>query len=281
MTSQVTAIYTAIEFIENHLKEEITIEDIAAAAGYSLYHFIRTFNQIVHHSPYDYLIRRRLSESAKELIENDRRILDIALDYRFKNHETYSRAFKRMFRMQPNQWRSGGQIPNRSLLPPSSLAYLTHINQAGICRPELLERNKTDLIGLMSQGDEIYGSYWQCLKSALADHKYPQPTGVFYGIHMVVDHKVSFCFVGVEVIPGGEVFPPLCTLQLPAGTYVQFLHQGMKKNLSLSLDYIYHTWLARSNYRIQHPFEIQYLWNEMPLADREIKNWQIQLPINI
>ena len=117
MSEQLQAIHTALQYIEDHLHDEIAVADIAAATGYSLYHFIRTFNQAVHHTPYDYLMRRRLSEAACALLDSDDRIIDIALDYQFNNHETFSRAFKRMFDTQPSQWREVGRIPRRSLMP--------------------------------------------------------------------------------------------------------------------------------------------------------------------
>ena len=69
--SNVETIFEAIEFIEANLKEAIAVADIADAVGYSLYHFCRVFNRAIKHSPYDYLMRRRLSESAQELIETD------------------------------------------------------------------------------------------------------------------------------------------------------------------------------------------------------------------
>ena len=49
MNERLQAIDAAIQFVENRLRDPITVADIAAAAGYSLYHFIRTFNQIVQH----------------------------------------------------------------------------------------------------------------------------------------------------------------------------------------------------------------------------------------
>lgn len=57
-------ILRAVEFIELNLREPVSIKDAADAAGYSLYHFCRVFNSVIHHSPYDYIMRRRLSEAA-------------------------------------------------------------------------------------------------------------------------------------------------------------------------------------------------------------------------
>ena len=124
MSAQLNIICAALEFIEENLRNEISVGDIAASAGYSLYHFIRKFNQTVHHSPYDYLMRRRLSEAAHELLASEHRILDIAFDFCFHNHETFSRAFKRLFATQPNQWRTGQNTHIKRLLPAlSNLSY--------------------------------------------------------------------------------------------------------------------------------------------------------------
>ena len=68
------SILRAVAYIERHLQDPLSVQDVAAATGYSLYHFSRTFNRAIGHSPYDYIVRRRLSESAKELVASDKRI---------------------------------------------------------------------------------------------------------------------------------------------------------------------------------------------------------------
>ena len=69
----------ALDFVELNLKEPIAVADMAGAVGYSLYHFCRTFNQATHHTPYDYLMRRRLAESAQTLLQTDEKINGNAL----------------------------------------------------------------------------------------------------------------------------------------------------------------------------------------------------------
>ena len=97
MEDQLAAISRALDFIERHLKDKILVEDMADACGYSLFYFIRLFNQSIHLTPYDYLIRRRLAQAAQELLNGDRRVLDIALDYGFQSAEAFTRAFNRVF----------------------------------------------------------------------------------------------------------------------------------------------------------------------------------------
>ena len=98
----------AVAFIEDNLKGDIAVSDMAEAVSYSLYHFCRLFNRVIHHTPYDYLMRRRLSESALELLTTEASITDVAYAYGFNRPETYSRAFKRVLGMQPYQWKRQG-----------------------------------------------------------------------------------------------------------------------------------------------------------------------------
>jgi AraC family transcriptional regulator len=172
------AVYTAVTYIEDHLIKDITIADIAASSGYSLYHFIRVFNQSAHHTPYDYLIRRRLSEAAVELVTNNQRILDISLQFQFNNHETFSRAFKRMFSIQASKWRERGVIPYQSLHPALSLAYLEPIRRIGIQRPVLVEWETIQLVGLMTQGKVIPTDLWVCFEKIFRNISRLQGNGV-------------------------------------------------------------------------------------------------------
>ena len=93
MRDQIESIYQAIQFIESSLENNLSVADIADEVSYSLFHFCRVFNKVAQHTPYDYLMRRRLSESAKALVESDRKIIDIAFQYQFNSHEGFSRAF--------------------------------------------------------------------------------------------------------------------------------------------------------------------------------------------
>ena len=125
----------AVDYIESNLREATTVADMADAVSYSLYHFCRTFNRATHHTPYDYLMRRRLSESAQALLQTDHKIIEIGLDYQFNSPETFSRAFKRMFGMQPNQIRKQGSIDPRRLMPRLTPAHLRHINKGPYLKP--------------------------------------------------------------------------------------------------------------------------------------------------
>jgi AraC family transcriptional regulator len=145
-----TLMAQAIDFIENHLRDDLTVGDIARAVSLSVYYFCRCFNQAVHHTPYDYVMRRRIAEAARDLLQTDRRIIEIAFDYQFNNPETFARAFKRVFAMQPNQWRKQGRLDWRVIMPRLTYAHLQHLAQGPYLQPVLIERAELRLAGLMT-----------------------------------------------------------------------------------------------------------------------------------
>lgn len=249
----------AIEFIEAHLQASITVQDIADAAGYSLYHFSRTFNQMIGHSPYDYLIRRRLSESARELLDSDSRIIDLALDYQFNNPETYARAFRRMFGLLPSEARRDRRLPWRVFRAPITPGYIAHINKGAFLKPRLIERGTIRLLGVAAWIEDgarpDAGSApldrLGAISNRVSADRYciragPDDPGV----------AGQACFWGVEVASLDEMLPWLVGKTIPPLRYARFIHKGRDDARALTLDYIYQTWLPRSGSTLAAPFEM-------------------------
>jgi AraC family transcriptional regulator len=287
MSDQLIAIQTAIEFIEKHLRDEITVADIAAAAGYSLYHFIRKFNQIVHHTPYDYLMSRRLSEAARELVDSRTHILEIALAYGFNNHETFSRAFKRMFGLQPSQMRAGGKLPYRSPFPKPTLPYLEHINRGVISRPELIKREATQLLGLMTRSKNDLPEQWNDLERLLRDSFKPNSDQALFqplsfwrvNLHPASEGGSSYYFTGVKTA-GHQSYPHSLAIQsIPPGEFAQFTHQGTSDTLPFTLDYIYRTWFKKSGHDHSYGFELICFGDTFPSDQNKDQNLKIFLPL--
>ncbi|WP_330586812.1 helix-turn-helix transcriptional regulator [Aminipila terrae] len=98
-------IQKTIDYIEEHLSEEIRIEDLAKLASLSQFYFQRLFSRLVKRPVNEYIKLRRLAEASAALKDSDKRILDIALDCGFSYHETLTRAFKEAFGMTPEEYR--------------------------------------------------------------------------------------------------------------------------------------------------------------------------------
>lgn len=99
------AIQKTLDYIENHIGEEMQIEELAEIAGISLFYYQRLFTRLVKTSVRDYIKLRRLAKSTDSLKDRTNRIIDIAIEYGFGSHETYTRAFKETYKLTPSQYR--------------------------------------------------------------------------------------------------------------------------------------------------------------------------------
>lgn len=95
---------TMVNYIEENLKENLTIDIIADQIGYSKYYLNRLFSIYTGISIMDYVRKRRLNASMAELI-TDKRIVDIALDYNYSSERSFSRAFTKEFGESPSHYR--------------------------------------------------------------------------------------------------------------------------------------------------------------------------------
>ena len=102
----VKEIQSALKFIESNLSNDITLESIASAVGFSKFHFHRKFQKEVGMSIYDYVRKRRLANASALLINTDMPILEIAISFKFESQESFTRAFKSIYQLPPNRYRN-------------------------------------------------------------------------------------------------------------------------------------------------------------------------------
>src|SRR5215831_15868340 len=96
----------AIEFVERHLFDRLTVSNVAQACHVSAYHFSRNFSRRTGESLMSYVRGRRLDVAAQRLLtEREATVVAIALDCRFESHAAFTRAFTRAFGMSPVEYR--------------------------------------------------------------------------------------------------------------------------------------------------------------------------------
>src|SRR5690625_4895479 len=91
----VESLQAAIDYMEDHLLDDLPIENIAQQANFSVFHFQRTFAILTDISVGEYLRRRRLTLAAYELTRSNTKIIDIAYEYGYDTPEAFSKAFMR------------------------------------------------------------------------------------------------------------------------------------------------------------------------------------------
>ncbi|MFH1512865.1 MAG: AraC family transcriptional regulator [Bacillota bacterium] len=106
-------------YIERHITEPITLLELARCAGYSPFHAARIFREEVGKTPFAYIRALRMTKAALTLRDQDKRVLDVALDFVFDSHEGFTRAFSREFGITPHKYQQR-PVPLRLFLPYSA-----------------------------------------------------------------------------------------------------------------------------------------------------------------
>lgn len=104
----VTGIQNAINYIEDHITEELDYEAIARESFSSAFHFQRVFSILCGYPLGEYIRNRRLSLAGTELARGRERVIDVAYKYGYDTPESFAKAFQKFHGISPSQARSSG-----------------------------------------------------------------------------------------------------------------------------------------------------------------------------
>jgi AraC family transcriptional regulator len=122
----VTAVTRMQEYIDAHIRDLITMKNLATVSGYSPWHAARLFKEVTGSTPFDYIRALRLTKAAYVLRDGDEKVIDVALDFVFDSHEGFTRAFTKEFGIPPKRY-SQKKPPIRLFMPEKALhTYLSN-----------------------------------------------------------------------------------------------------------------------------------------------------------
>ncbi|MDD7793417.1 helix-turn-helix domain-containing protein [Clostridium sp. 'White wine YQ'] len=93
----------SIDYIEENLKSELSANEIAQMAGFSLFHYYRLFQNEVGIPVMQYVLKRKLCNAIYE-ISLGNMMIEVALSYGFDTHSGFFRAFKREYDCSPTEY---------------------------------------------------------------------------------------------------------------------------------------------------------------------------------
>lgn len=108
--SKIELLANALEYLEEHLMEDIKTEEVAKACFCSKSTLEKLFRGINHLTVHDYIVRRKMMKAAWMLMENPQEnVLNVALRVGYGSNEAFSRAFKQVWNCQPSQFRKNNR----------------------------------------------------------------------------------------------------------------------------------------------------------------------------
>ena len=104
----ITGIQNAINYIEDHITEELDYERIAKESFSSSFHFQRVFSILCGYTLGEYIRNRRLTLAGADLANTREKVIDVACKYGYDNPESFAKAFQKFHGITPSQARGSG-----------------------------------------------------------------------------------------------------------------------------------------------------------------------------
>lgn len=256
----------SIDYIEDHLHDKITVQELSAIAGFSPYHFYRLFAEYVGLPVMEYVRRRRLAHAAAELA-GGKRVIDIAMEYGFETHAGFGKAFRKVYSCSPEQYRkhSSGQIPAKVNL---TLYKQLHVTGGIILEPKIVAKPAFSIVGYAlettlesNRKDREIPAFWSHfdifgLEAKLYELVKPKEHGEYFVCFPLDMETGSFTYVAAvkgDELPAGE--EGLFKGRVPEATYAVFTtppadyaDQGFVQTVAGTWTYIFEDWFPRSGY---------------------------------
>ena len=168
----IVVLMTALEYIEVHLGDEIKTEDIASACFCSKSTLEKLFRNVYNISVHEYIIRRRMMLAAKKLSLHPKlSILDVALEYGYSTHESFARAFEKIWNCKPSEFRTAKYtelFPRLSVPPKKGDSYMMQRRHVDI----------SELYDLFKERKDCFLSF-VILSIWIQSMKYPGKQGIW------------------------------------------------------------------------------------------------------
>lgn len=254
----VKSLNKAINYIESHLLEELTCEEIAAHVFISSYHFQRCFSLLTGMTVGEYIRNRRLSLAGQELSASDERIINVALKFGYETPESFTKAFTRFHCVTPSQAKAEGfglKSFNRLILKIT-------LEGGTIMDYKIVSRDSIDVLGMT-----------RAFKAAKSFDDLPKFWTEYFskGYHKLVAGDMGVCqqeslasenfkyTIGCEYKPGAEIPNGFGIIAIPASTWVVFKSVGsMPQAIQEVWKRIYSEWQPQAEYERIEEYDFEF-----------------------
>ena len=263
----------AIDYIEENLKGEIDLAQLARITGFSSFHFQKLFSLMAELPLGEYVRNRRLALPAADLQREGAKVLEVALAYGYDSPTAFNRAFKRLHGVSPRKARSKGV----ELKAFPAIAFHISIKGAVTMNYRIVDRKGFRAVGRRLKTTTVNGEnfrripeFWEettgsalwpklldmCKGASAATLEHP--CGIM-GICVVPpgEGKTEFDYY-IAAASGEKVPEGMEELMLPDATYAVFESVGPIPSAIQELTKrIYREWLPGSGYELGNAPDIE------------------------
>ena len=247
----------AIQHLEQHLDDDLSLLELAGIASFSPFHFHRIFRALTGEGVAERVRRLRLERAAARLRNTSRSILEIALEAGYQAHESFTRAFEAAFQTSPSHYRTERSFLGPSIAPgdpaetsarmerigPLSLIRLRHAGPYGDVG-QTFER-----LAAWVGSHRLFGPWTQGLGISYDDPEVTPPEHLRYDAAFTAPRAVQ----GEGDIQG---------LELPARDYATAIHKGPYTGLAVAYAGLIRWWLRHGDGEISDAPALEFYLNQ-------------------
>jgi AraC family transcriptional regulator len=247
-----------VNYISEHLDDQVSLETLAGVAHYSPFHLQKVFKQIVGDSPKQYMMKLRLETAFHLLVIHPQKsVQEISVESGFSSPAVFSRAIKGYFGHSPEQIR---HLPHRakmkllhSVTPksfPDQIPISGETAHDGKATIRVTKRESVKGIYLIVPFDDpfdIQRAFRELTKIA-GPRDWLKPGSDVYGI--LSPHQRNSYKAFLPVNPEAEGTEKFTFTEIKGGTFATFKVRGDLKQVNKAAHHFYREWLPDSGYKI-------------------------------
>ncbi|MCD7899054.1 MAG: AraC family transcriptional regulator [Bacteroides sp.] len=258
-----------VEYIHNHLGENIDLTMLAEKSHFSPFHFHRIMKAFLGEPIWAFIVRTRIETAARLLRYTDMSIESIAYQIGYSAPSSLSKAFRQLYGISPNEYRNNIEY---MIMKPTDIRTDLDITI------KVEERPSKQLMYIRLTGEYAsldYCGTWEKLFQYAAELQIPCNEMEHIAIYPD-DPKVTepsklrseLCLSVPHPVPAkGEIG----SKELPGGKYAVFRYKGPYTNLGAVYDTIYGHWMLQGEYILRHAYAYEiYLNNPVDTAPEDL-----------
>lgn len=249
-----------IDYIEDHLTDDLSLAKISEYAGVSDYHFRKIFYYLSGMTLSEYIKNRRLSEANNDLLHGEK-VTDVALKYGYQSMDGFTRAFKKWSGFLPSDVQKKGISKS---FP--KLSFIITVKGGNAMEFRIVEKPAFYLAGVQKRvpmqfegvNQEIVKLAQSITEEQRAEMRALQDMEPYEVVNASYDADYGFMeekgelthMIGV-LTTKSEVSDRLHKVPVPAGTWAVFPNEGpFPSALQNTMASIYAEWLPVSGYEV-------------------------------
>ena len=282
------------EYIENHILDELNLDIISKNVNVSKFHLLRVWKGVTRLGLMEYVRKRRIALSLKDLIQQKMSIDYISTKYSFGCQRSYNRIFKEEYHITPTSWRKN---PSKlDILEPFNAEF---INVAG--SGLVFFHSMTFLPKFMIAGPEYKVYHEDNIKNQTAtkqgvdfyyNHRMkiinPVNPDVYIGFTSVKPNIKEYTYYqpSIEVNQNSIISEEMKTKEVPPHTYAVFRYVGQHKPEEVSSktlvdvwSFIFHKWMPTAQFNLNDVFSFELI--DYSKCSRDYSQCDLYFPISI